>query len=307
MSIFGNFSDNTLDSFYEKEPNFIRQNISFLDLDNEENKNLFDIIKIENTDTKIKSYENIFKINNPLSNEIQPIDSRRTELETQNFLNKKMLRESSESFTIKNDSKEEKKYNETKGIIEAKSKGRIKKVDKPYKKGIHTKYSKDNIIKRIKSHVFKYISNLLNNSFKDKRPLYQFHPLNKYIKSDDINKESNIRLLNATLKDIYKYSNIDIHRKIRDERNSILIDKIYEENTEEELIKILEKTFKDILNDIRERDLDNFLNDIKEKEIRNNNEGDIDKYINEVKIMLFNYENWFEFKRERKKKIISKE
>ena len=301
MSNLGNINDNPLDSFYEKGPNFFRQNISFLDLDyNEENKNLFDIVKIENIDTKNKSYENIFKINNPLSNEIHLIDSKKTELETKNFLSKKTQRENSESNYIKNDSKEEeKKYNETKRIIEAKSKGRKKKGDN--QKGKHNKYSKDNIIKKIKCYVFKYILNLLNNSFRDKRPLYQFNSLNKYI-NENINKDFNIQLLQRTLKNIYKYSNLDIRCKKKDERNSILIDKIYMENTEEELIKILEKTFKDILKDIRERDLDNFLNDIKEKEIRNNNEKDIDEYINEVKIMLFNYENWFAFKRERKVK-----
>ena len=71
--------------------------------------------------------------------------------------------------------------------------------------------------------------------------------------------------------------------------------KIFEEKKETETIKILMMTYRDILDYVRDNDLDYFLNQIKEKEIKNrkNKNENINKYMNLVKELLNDYENWF--------------
>ena len=65
-------------------------------------------------------------------------------------------------------------------------------------------------------------------------------------------------------------------------------------------------TFQEILNEIRDKYLDDFLRGIKEKEIKmesknkkNNNyqkDFDIEKYLDEIKVLLFKFEEWFKEK-----------
>ena len=54
------------------------------------------------------------------------------------------------------------------------------------------------------------------------------------------------------------------------------------------------------MNDIREKNLEVFLDEIRKKELKNNSEENVEKYIKTITNMLFYYEDWFDFKIERK-------
>ena len=57
-------------------------------------------------------------------------------------------------------------------------------------------------------------------------------------------------------------------------------------------------TYGDILNQIREKDYENFLEEIRQKESRKkkNTPEIINSYLDRLKNVLDNYENWFKFK-----------
>ena len=239
---------------------------------------------------------------NLISNELQKMDSKITEAESKNFLEKKTEREKSESdeFLEKNEYEEEKENTKTKGVIDIRAKGRKKKGAKP-KKGAHDKFVEDNLVRKLKTFTFQYILEKLNISFKEIKPQNKFYRLDKSL-NQNIKKDFNENLLQSKLKDIYKYPHSNNKYKKRDQHNRELIEKIYEEKIEIEVINILEKTFRDILNDIKERDLEAFLGEIRKKELKNNNGENVEKYIEAIKNMLFYFEKWFSLKRGRKAK-----
>ena len=90
--------------------------------------------------------------------------------------------------------------NENKNKIE-KQKGRKRKGE--IDKGIHNKYSEDNIMRKIKSYFVNYCYNLLNRSLKDKNLV--FVRLTGNI-SKNLKKDYNLNLLDRTIKDLYSNS-----------------------------------------------------------------------------------------------------
>ena len=67
----------------------------------------------------------------------------------------------------------------------------------------HTKFDEDNIIRKIKTFIFKYILNLLNNSLNDETQ--EFYPLESEL-NENLKKDLNEQLLNRTIRDIYENS-----------------------------------------------------------------------------------------------------
>ena len=178
---------------------------------------------------------------------------------------------------------------------EEKPKGR-RKDDRIYdEKAKHTKFNEDNIMRKIKTFIFQNIIRLLNNSLIDKKK--EFFPIETEI-SENLKKDLNLQLLNRTIKDIYGNSKLNERHRFRGDANKILINKILEENVELETIKILSMTYGDILNQIREKDNENFLEEIRQKESRKkkNTPEIINSYLDRLKNVLDNYENWFKFK-----------
>ena len=57
-------------------------------------------------------------------------------------------------------------------------------------------------------------------------------------------------------------------------------------------------TYKDILDLIREKDSENFLGKIRKKETKNNKNSteNVEFYMQEIKSLLYQYEDWFGFK-----------
>ena len=303
MSFFGNLNNNNYVSSEDKLHD-IKNTISILDLNNNDifNKQ-FDFINSDDDISEKNDYGNklFFKKNNSISNKLHIIFSKKTESETKDFLKKKINREKSESndFFEQYDSSKELNGNKTiKEAIFSKPKGRKKKGAKT-NEGSHSKFDKDNLMRKIKTFIFQCILKKLNRSFKEIKPQNYFYRLDKSL-NENIKKDFNENLLKSKLKDIYKYPHLDNKYKKKDEHNRELIDKIYKEKTEIEVINILEKTFKDILNDIREKNLEIFLDEIRKKELKNNSEENVEKYIKAITNMLFYYEDWFDFKIERK-------
>ena len=187
--------------------------------------------------------------------------------------------------------------------------GRKPKINKNDKKDKHTKFSDDNIMRKIKTKIFARTLKRLNQSIKFYSGIFlQLTPkMNVNLK-----KDLNMELLNRTIANIFGNTDLNQRDLSKGLHNKNLIEKIYKENKETETIKILSMTFKDILNEIREKYLDDFLKDIQKKEMdnekkeENENEEDlqenidedcsVDKYMNEVKRLLIGYEDWFKNK-----------
>ena len=70
----------------------------------------------------------------------------------------------------------------------------------------HNKYSDDNIITKLKTAIFKYILNLLNQSLEFTK--YKFYPLNVKLNTC-LKKEFNIKLLERTIYDIYNTEDLN--------------------------------------------------------------------------------------------------
>ena len=217
------------------------------------------------------------------------------------FLNKKRnpsKREQSPKEEIQENNEE---INYKNIINNKKAKGRKKKGenyndDEP---GVHTKYSEDNVMRTIKTALFKQIIKQLNDSLENK--IYKFSKLAPKI-HQDLKVATNKELLNKTIGNIY--SNPSFQCKNGNNSNIELIEKIYAENKETETLKILNMKFRDFLKYITEQKLHDFLNEIKEKEI-NNKIQDSDKYMEKMENLLLNFEDWFYSKkaRNRKKKL----
>ena len=116
-------------------------------------------------------------------------------------------------------------------------------------RSIHTKYSRDNILRKIKvkflskliSHINRIIMRKYNNKIKVLLPLKGSVSQNNTI-------NFNQKLLNSKLKDVFV--NYEINGKFRlykDNYNKQVIESIYEKNIQE-LIEILEITFLDAFN-----------------------------------------------------------
>ena len=178
-------------------------------------------------------------------------------------------------------------------------KGRKKK--KEINKGIHNKFTEDNIIRKIKCHFFNYINEILNKNLVDKK--YYFYKLDNFV-NENLKKDYNMKLMNLSLKEIYLDSKIsNKYKKYGHDINKKLIEKIYSEKNEIEVMKILDKSYIETFNTLIKNNLDNFCNIIIKKEIKNGlSINDSTDYLRDLKKLCENYEKWFEMKRGRREK-----
>ena len=218
-------------------------------------------------------------------------------------------------------------YFENNKNLQKKAQGRKKKEEKD--KGNHTKYSFDNIMRKIKSNFMDFCHKLLNRSIKDKN--LQFLKLNSKI-NENLKRDYNIELFKKTIQDLYENSPISskYRKQIKEcsNKNKMIIQEIYKkENEEIEAIKILKLTYGELFQIFRKKiagispeledkikditllqsdefnDINKFFNEIREQEI-NKNEllEDTDEYLNNVKNLCLNYEDWFNDKKGRNRK-----
>ena len=184
-------------------------------------------------------------------------------------------------------------------FIKKNNRGRKKKIENF--KGNHTKHKADNIIRKIKSHFFNYITNTLNKNLVDKK--HVFYKLDNFV-NENLKKDYNVKLMNSTIKEIYFNSNIsNKYKKHGNDINRKLIQKIYSSNNETEVIKILNKTYIEIFNDLIKNGLDNFCDGIMKKDEKNGlSKTEGIEYLKNVKLLCQNYQQWFLDKKGRKKK-----
>ena len=210
--------------------------------------------------------------------------------------------------------KEKKKENKTL-TKSTKKTGRRKKDEEYEEEAEHTKLSEDNIIRKIKTQIFNFIHENLNNSIKHYSG--RFLPLTKKL-NENLKKVPNLELLNMTIRDIYENTQLGKRYISKGNYHKLLIEKIFKENIETETINILSMKFIDVLKDIRDNNLENFLEKIrtkivnnekkKDNESENDNEECIDDdchledYMKEIKRLLFDYEKWFTDKKGRNTK-----
>ena len=158
---------------------------------------------------------------------------------------------------------------------------------------VHTKFSEDNIIKKIKTYLMKYLDKKLNNSlhFTYKR----FYKLKKKI-NENLRKDYNIKLMNMSIREIYEENSPSkIYDQSVNKVNKInydLIQEIYDKNEEKETIEILNTKFIDFLNELETKEF--IINEIEKKErLKNKDNNNIISYISKVRKLLDGYKNCF--------------
>ena len=178
--------------------------------------------------------------------------------------------------------------------------GRKRKNEK--RKAYHTKYRSDNMMRKIKTYFMNFLYNYLNKSltFTHKR----FLKISKKI-NENLRKDFNILLMQMTIREIFEQYGINgryNEYKKQKNINQSLINEIYKKNEEIETIKILNSKYIDILRVLRTKYLEKFCSDLFEKEIKSGeSKEDVEAYVNDLKDLLYNYEEWFEKKSRRKK------
>ena len=168
-------------------------------------------------------------------------------------------------------------------------------------KGYHTKFSHDNILRKIKVYFFKklikYINNLIMMKYKDKVKFLK--PLISNI-SQNNKKSFNRELLSKKLKEAFSTYKINGKFKSCDDNyNKIVIKNIYDANITE-LIDILEMTLLEVFKIFRDSDekekliglekLDEVIEELKLKES--------DDYMNKFKKVAMNFEKYYFIKKE---------
>jgi hypothetical protein len=248
-----------------------------------ENDNIFDKSYLGSSLKHSYTSFNLFEF--PNSN------SGKTELNSIIVLSKrKRLRDK-----VTNEDKENSEDKIYKNNANIKKMGRRLKDKKYENEANHNKNSDDNIIIKLKTAIFKYILNLLNQSLEFTK--YKFYPLNVKL-STCLKKEFNMELLERTIYDIYNTEDLNKIYINDNDSNKNLIKKIFEENIEKKTIDILKMRYKDVLNHIREKDLENFLKKIENK----NREKTDDSFMDNVRHLLLTYEDWFRIKNGRNTK-----
>ena len=158
-------------------------------------------------------------------------------------------------------------------------------------KMVHTKFSNDNIKRRIKALYNSYIIILLNNLIKERFTKIKMKFIKIYIRATkDIGIIYNRNLLNSKIKDII----INASNKYKDlDNNKKCIKFIEEQKNNEEILNILNMTYKDLYNDYylkstKDNNGDNSFEAHKEKILKLYGKEYLDKYIK-------NTENFVEF------------
>ena len=131
-------------------------------------------------------------------------------------------------------------------------------------KGKHSKKEKDNIIRKIKVHFFRYVKETLNKAIKDKR--HKFKNVPYYIISKS-SKEFNTDLMNLTIKEIYEesFQYVDKYKEKNYKRNKWALEYFSKEENEvneKEVINLLNLNFIQFFDIFRKEYLPTFLDEI---------------------------------------------
>ncbi len=277
---------------------------------------------------KLEDLQKIMKSNNIFSffqNQDKSIVSTTQENENNTLLNKKRKNNDntqenedehskfqttfsveSKNVNIEINNEEKSNISNKSNLFVVKSKKKIgRKPKKSVIRGIHTKFSNDNILRKIKVKFNKRLIDYINSIIisKNIKKLKKIKPLKGQISQNNTIKY-NIKLLNSKLKDIISSTEINGKYKLFEKYyNKGVIDTIYNENIKE-LIEILEmtyldvfKVFRDYSNDIGKlvglQKLDSVIREIELKE-------NDDEYINKFKNVAMKFESYYNEKLSRR-------
>ena len=214
------------------------------------------------------------------------------------------------------------KTNNIEGMKYSKTKGRKEKTDTSQRP--HNKFTSVNIIKKIKSKLFKeilqFINNILNasdiNNNIDKKQKILKDIDYKYI--NRLNKEYDLNLLNTSIKDLLSFKVSDKFHCFDEDFNEILIKKLMDtkntkntKNNNKFLMFALNMKFREWLDLFTlKKDPKEFSEELNKNmtKVKDMIEGvyiknkDIN-YISSFIFYLYNYENWFIMKRPKKIEI----
>ena len=236
------------------------------------------------------------------------------------FLNKKRKKN---IFYTRRIPKVKKLYKESKTVKKLEKRGRISYNEN--KEGKHNKFSGDNIINKIKVHVFNYLRDIIKKNSNEQIDLKKIG--NKF--SADLKVKQNIEQYKMKIKDILIEKKISTKYKTKDIfENKIIIEEIYKKQYEQKVIQILELTFEDLLilfrkklNDFEDieyiktnieekikgldlidnynkyEDIEYFINEIREKYEHKISAKELEDYISSVEELCLNYINWFKNKK----------
>ena len=187
---------------------------------------------------------------------------------------------------------ESKNENKNKG----KKLGRKRKNEE--REAFHTKDRDDNQMRKVKTYIMNFILDYLNKSIVYNRK--QFLKINKNV-NECLRKDFNMSLMQMTIKDIFVQNKInETYNDFKKERNlnQDLIKEIFEKNEDIETIKILNMKYIDLVIIYRTEFLNQFISDLTKKEIRAEGKKEkVESYVEQLKYLLLNYEDWFEQKK----------
>ena len=187
---------------------------------------------------------------------------------------------------------ESKNENKNKG----KKLGRKRKNEE--REAFHTKDRDDNQMRKVKTYIMNFILDYLNKSIVYNRK--KFLKINKNV-NECLRKDFNMSLMQMTIKDIFVQNKInETYNDFNKERNlnQDLIKEIFEKNQDIETIKILNMKYIDLVIIYRTEFLNQFISDLTKKEIRAEGKKEkVESYVEQLKYLLLNYEDWFEQKK----------
>ncbi len=268
------------------------------------NDNYTELIKIlASPFDKATQINNYFYLNKKRKSPDNTNDEEKIVTDKTTYIDEKELKSEKNAIELNHKKKNISKpifsvYNNDKNMKKKLKRGRKSKFSNSH--GYHTKFSTDNILRKIKTRFFhkivNYINSIIISKYRNKVKVLKFL-------EPEISKNNNIafnkRLFNMKLKEIFNSYKIYAKIKILDrDYNKNIIKSIYEENIIE-LINILEMTamqmfciFRDV-NDTKLVGFEKMDTVIKELEYSEKDK----EYIDKLKRVILNFENYY-FKKE---------
>ena len=311
-------------------PNLGISSSIFVNEDENENSNLFGYYNIHMPKIAFEEYDEMSQNNHELGkveglekiinyNNYTDKSTNAKEKTKDIFINKKRKN----IFYTKRVPKVKKLYKKSHIVKKLEKRGRISKNDN--KEGKHNKFSGDNIINKIKVHVFNYLRDIIKKNSYEQIDLKKIG--NKF--SADLKVKQNKKLYKMKIKDILIEKKISTKYKTKDDfENKKIIEEIYQKQNEPKLIQILELTFEELLilfrkklndsgdkqhieefieekikgldlldNYNKYKDIEYFIDEIKRKYENKISAKELEKYISAVENLCLNYINWFNDKK----------
>lgn len=158
----------------------------------------------------------------------------------------------------------------------------------------HSKFKEDNVMRKIKSHFFKFIPDYVNSSLPPEHK--KFLKIDKGV-NQELKRDFNVELMKKTIGDIFTENTICgrySETKNGENYNAELVEEIYRNNEELEAIEKLKQTYKQVLDYFRINHLQKFIDEMYNKQIKSGeNEANAQRYVDLLTNLLTNYESWF--------------